>query len=79
MAGNITDSEMTAALDEVILSLHKELTGKQEGEFTTPEYAEKCGITTHTAYNELTALLALGKVTKRQFRKKTVIYWKVRN
>jgi len=49
----------------------------QNGEFTTSDYAETKGITTHTAYNELHKALALGKVTKRQRGKKTPVYWKM--
>ncbi len=66
-------------MDKIFVGLHNELKGRMEGEFTTPEYAEKNGISTSTAYDELTALLERGRVEKRQLRKKTVIYWKVRN
>lgn len=64
-------------LDDVMLSLHAEMTKREPGEFTTLEYATKNNITTHNAYNILEKALVLGKVEKRQAGARTPIYWKV--
>jgi len=75
MAGNITDQEMISALDEVMLSLHEEIEpARQEGEFTTSEYAKKNSINMGKAHKELTRLHEKGRVEKRKGSKDC--FWK---
>ena len=74
MASPVTDQEMVKALDEIMVSLHSEIVQKEEGEFSTADYAKKNGINMQRAHKELQKFHEDGRLGKRKGSKE--VYWR---